>query len=98
MLNYEFKTIIFQCSKNDGSPTRVTRLKWHQTCQTQSVLTERDRSLNAGSSPGQSVGYFLLLVLCALFELVGIVTCFVSFCFGEGTQFSSVQFMSMSGC
>ena len=27
MLNYDLKTIIFQCSKNYGSPTRVTRLK-----------------------------------------------------------------------
>ena len=25
--NINLKTIIFQCSKNDGSPTRVTRLK-----------------------------------------------------------------------
>ena len=27
ILNYYLKTIIFQCSKNYGSPTRVTRLK-----------------------------------------------------------------------
>ena len=26
-VNYQFETIIFRCSKNDGSPTRVTRLK-----------------------------------------------------------------------
>ena len=27
MLNYQFPDTIFQCSKNYGSPTRVTRLK-----------------------------------------------------------------------
>ena len=28
MLNYNLKTIIFQCSKNYGTPTLVTRLKF----------------------------------------------------------------------
>ena len=44
-LTINLKTIIFHYSKKYGSPTRVTRLKWHQTWQTQSVLKKRDRSI-----------------------------------------------------
>ena len=41
--NINSKTIIFHCSKNYSSPTRVTRLKLHQTWQTRSVSTKTYR-------------------------------------------------------
>ena len=42
--NINLKTIIFQCSKNYGTPTRIAGL--YQTWQTRSVSTKTYRSLN----------------------------------------------------
>ena len=44
--NIDLKTIIFQCVKNYGSPTHVTKLKVVLNMTDQSVLTKTYRSLN----------------------------------------------------
>ena len=46
LLNY-FQTTIFQCSKNYGSPTRVTSVNLHRTWQTRLVLKTQDSTLNS---------------------------------------------------
>ena len=70
MLNYNLKTIIFQCSTNYGSPTRVTSIVASNMADP--VLTKTDCSLkwtllalvcHLLSVNGLSVGFFLNYIL-----------------------------------
>ena len=56
---FNLKTIIFQCSKNYDSPTRVTRLK---VAPNMAVLTKRDYSLNDSPSNTEMFWYDALNV------------------------------------
>ena len=60
MLNYNLKTIIFQCSKNYGSPTRVTSIVASNMADP--VLTKTDRSLK----------WTLLALVCHLLSVYGL--------------------------